>query len=251
MPGRRALVIVGKAPRAGQSKTRLVPPLSPSDAAELSGAFLRDTAELGLALGWECVTVVHPAAGGERELLARLLPAGVRCIAQTGTGLGDALRGAFARHFSEGFRQVVLVNSDSPTLPRRLLDEACAALAKYDVVLGPSADGGYYLLGLRDPRPGLFDNIAWSTPRVLEQTLARAAGSTVALVDEWFDVDEPADLVRLQADLRAQPADVAPHTRKVLEGLATLIARGVRPSESRTQDESRPSSVSEEVLGGR
>jgi len=243
MPGQRALVIVGKAPRPGRSKTRLVPPLSPSDAAALAAAFLYDTAELGIGLGWERVTVVHPDVDDEADRLGDLLPRGIRCQAQAGNGLGDALRGAFAAHFADGFVKVVLIDSDSPTLPRRLLDEACAALERHEVVLGPSADGGYYLLGLRKHQPALFDGIAWSTPRVLEQTVQRAAGLSLKLLDEWYDVDEPADLFRLQADLLHQPAAVASRTRAALRRLA-VIAPGAPPSECQARAESPPNSMS-------
>src|SRR4029450_7514968 len=109
---RRALVIVGKAPRPGRTKTRLVPPLSHDAAAALSGAFLLDTIETGLSLGWERVTIVHPAPRDEGDLLRRVVPPDVRLCAQSGAGLGDALRGAFAAHFAEGFERVVLVDSD-------------------------------------------------------------------------------------------------------------------------------------------
>jgi uncharacterized protein len=220
---RRALVIVGKAPRPGQAKTRLVPPLSPEDAAELARAFLLDTVALGLALGWECVSVVHPIEDG--DVLQALLPCGARCIAQSGTGLGAALRSAFAAHFSEGYERAVLIDSDSPTLPSRILQAACDQLDTHDVTIGPSADGGYYLLGLRQSRPRLFEGIAWSTPRVYAQTLERARGLRVHPLDKWYDVDTPDDLARLEADLRQQPADVATHTRTILQRV-TLRAAG-------------------------
>jgi uncharacterized protein len=219
---RRALVIVGKAPRPGQAKTRLVPPLSPEDAAELARAFLLDTVALGLALGWECVSVVHPIEDG--AVLQALLPRGVRCIAQSGSGLGAALRSAFAVHFGEGYERALLIDSDSPTLPSRVLQAACDQLDTHDVTIGPSADGGYYLVGLRQPRPRLFEGIAWSTPRVYVQTLERARGLRVQSVDEWYDIDTPDDLVRLGADLRQQPAAVAMHTRTILQRVTLRTA---------------------------
>jgi uncharacterized protein len=222
MPRQRALIIVGKAPRPGQSKTRLVPPLSPDDAAALSGAFLRDTVALALALNWERVSVVHPASPDEAELLAKLLPSGVRCAAQTGVGLGDALRSAFASHFAEGLSRVVLIDSDSPTLPPLLLEQACAALEEHDMAIGPSADGGYYLLALRQPRPSLFEDIAWSTDRVYQQTVQRAAGLLVHELPQWYDVDTLQDLSRLEADLRNEPMTVAVHTRAALAALGPL-----------------------------
>jgi uncharacterized protein len=213
---RRALVIVGKAPRPGRTKTRLVPPLSHDEAAALSRAFLLDTIETGLSLAWERVTVVHPALQDEADLVRRVVPPHVRLCAQAGVGLGDALRGAFATHFAEGFERVVLVDSDSPTLPPSILEAACAELDGNDVTIGPSVDGGYYLLGLRARCDRLFDGIAWSTPLVFEQTLERARPLRVHALPEWYDVDAPADLERLRAELARASRDVAPQTRRAL-----------------------------------
>jgi rSAM/selenodomain-associated transferase 1 len=217
---RRALVIVGKAPRPGRTKTRLVPPLSIDQAADLSSAFLLDTVELGRGLGWECVSVVHPAEPHEAEVLAQLLPPDVRLCAQVGLGLGSALQGAFAGHFAEQFDRVVLVDSDSPTLPSEVLHAACAGLDEYDVTLGPSVDGGYYLLGLRQQHDELFEGITWSTALVFAQTLRQARLLNVQCLPEWYDVDAPDDLRRLSEDLAQQPDHVAAHTRAVLARLA-------------------------------
>jgi rSAM/selenodomain-associated transferase 1 len=219
---RRALLIVGKAPEPGRTKTRLVPPLSAADAAALYAGFLQDSVEVGLDLRWEHVAVVHPRASGPP--LRRLLPSAVRLLEQPGHGLQDALAFAFATHFGLGFDRVVLVGSDNPTLPRSAIEAACAALDSHDVAIGPTTDGGYYLLGLRAPHVGLFDNIAWSTSVVAQQTLERAAslGLSTASVTEWYDVDEPADLDRLQRDLQVVPATVAPHTRAALARLTPV-----------------------------
>jgi rSAM/selenodomain-associated transferase 1 len=217
---RRALLIVGKAPEPGRTKTRLVPPLSPNEAAELYRGFLLDCVSLGLALGWERVSVVHPA--GSSQLLADFLPPAVTLFEQPGQGLGDALSSAFDRHLAEGFAKVVLIGSDNPTLPIEPIQEACAALDDHDLSIGPTTDGGYYLIGLRARHLGVFDAIDWSSPRVYAQTLARALdlGLRVHTVREWYDVDAPLDLARLRADLRAAPESVAPNTRAMLERLA-------------------------------
>ena len=217
---RRALVIVGKAPRPGASKTRLVPPLSSEEAAELSQAFLLDTVATGLSLGWECVCVVHPLEDG--AALRALLPSRVRCLVQAGHGLGDAIRGAFDGCFGEGYERVLLVDSDSPTLPARILDQASNLLRTHDVTVGPSVDGGYYMLGLREPHPELFNGIEWSTPRVLAQTLDRAGCLRVAVLETWYDVDTPDDLARLQAELQEQPTP-ASNTTQVLQRLTLRV----------------------------
>lgn len=218
----RALVIVGKAPEPGVTKTRLSPPLSAEQAADLYRGFLQDTAAMALGLGWERVTLVYPPrAGAERELAA-LLPAAVRLLAQPGEGLGAALPDAFARHFAEGFRRVVLIGSDNPTLPPELVEAAERGLDDHDLVIGPSADGGYYLLGMERLQRGLFERITWSTEVVYHETLKRARelGLRTHAVDEWYDVDTVADLDRLRAELTLLPPHLAASTRQVLADLS-------------------------------
>lgn len=217
---RRALVIVGKPPEPGLAKTRLVPPLTAADAAALYRGFLLDGVGLGRGLGWERVTVVHPEDGG--PALAALLPPTVCLLEQRGQGLSNALAQAFATHLAEGFDRVVLIGSDNPTLPPALIEQACAALDTHDVSIGPSTDGGYYLIGLREPHLELFQAVDWSTSRVFRQTLAHAErlGLRVRSVAEWYDVDEPPDLERLYHDLATSPTSVAPNTRAALELLS-------------------------------
>jgi rSAM/selenodomain-associated transferase 1 len=214
---RRACVIVAKAPQAGYAKTRLVPPLSAEGAARLYAGFLLDAVALGLGLGWEQVSVIHPV--GSRDALAELLPTDVRLVEQPARGLQAALSHAFEQHLSEGFERVVLIGSDNPTLTASPVVEACQALDRVDVAIGPSADGGYYLLGMKRLHPELFQGIAWSTSRVCAQTVsaARGVGLAVAHVAEWFDVDDAADLARLERELASSPSDVAPYTRRALE----------------------------------
>jgi len=114
-----------------------------------------------------------------------------------------------------GHPQALALNSDGPTLPATYLQQAMEQLNRAEVVLGPSQDGGYYLIGLKRPQPGLFVDIEWSSERVTAQTLARAEamGLRVALLPPWYDVDTAADLVRLQADLASLPAEALIHTR--------------------------------------
>ena len=221
---RRALLIVGKAPVPGQTKTRLVPPLTPEEAADLYRGFLLDCVNLGLELGWERVSVVHPR--GSSEVLAELLPPGLSLVAQAGHGLGDALSSAFERHLAEGFQRVVLIGSDNPTLPLEQIRAACDGLDDHDLSIGPTVDGGYYLIGMRAAHLDVFANIDWSTPRVCAQTLAQAQllGLRVHTVQEWYDVDEPPDLDRLRDDLCSLPDAVAPNTRAALDRLSLMAA---------------------------
>jgi hypothetical protein len=218
-PTRRApvVVVMAKRPVPGKTKTRLCPPLTPLEAAELYEALLRDTIGLVSSLrGIELAIAVTPrTAVGQMGTFA---PRGARMLAVEGADIGECLRSATEQLFSEGFTRVVAVNSDSPTLPAAYLERAAGLLESNDVVLGPAEDGGYYLIGLRRPQPGLFEGIAWSTDQVATQTLARAAelGLTMASLPEWYDVDTPAELERLREELVAQPFGMAPCTRAVL-----------------------------------
>ncbi|HEY1295857.1 MAG TPA: TIGR04282 family arsenosugar biosynthesis glycosyltransferase [Chloroflexota bacterium] len=222
---RRALIVVGKAPVAGSTKTRLVPPLSAEDAADLYRGFLLDTLELAASLGWERTSLVHPRGDGP-SLTALLGPARADLVEQRREGLGNALAYAFEHHFVAGSEAAVLIGSDNPTLSREPILEAASALREdADLTLGPTLDGGYYLIGMRQPQPRVFEDIDWSTPRVFAQTLARATevGLRVRRVAEWYDVDEPADLERLTREVAAGPATLAPHTRQVLERLRATM----------------------------
>ncbi|MBV9547945.1 MAG: TIGR04282 family arsenosugar biosynthesis glycosyltransferase [Chloroflexi bacterium] len=219
---RRALLIVAKAPEPGRTKTRLVPPLTPDQAAELSKAFLLDTLHLARQLAWERISVVAPA--GSATALAPLLPPEVILLEQRGIGLGDALRHAFASHFAESFSRVVLIGSDSPTLPAAFIRQACAALERFDLSVGPSVDGGYYLIGMRQPHLGVFEDISWSTASVFAETLQRAHALSlnVSTLPTWYDVDDAEHLARLRNELRSSPADLAPHTRAALQTLSLV-----------------------------
>lgn len=216
--GRCAVVVIAKAPRAGASKTRLCPPLSPVQAAELAQAFLCDTLELALGLSDAMVTIFHSGAAEGVEILRGVASSKVGVMGQLSRGLGAGLVEAAARHFAAGAGSVLLIDSDSPTLPPAYLAQARAALATHDAVLGPCEDGGYYLLGLRTPRPGLFEDIAWSTPAVVAQTLdrARTLGLSMELLPTWYDVDDDDALTRLRAELCRCP-DGARQTRACLE----------------------------------
>lgn len=219
-----ALAIFAKAPVAGQVKTRLCPPLTPERAAELSRCFLLDTLER--MCGLEAVEVFVAISPTDSESLFRsLIPFPVRYRPQRGASLGERQFNTLGDMMSAGFSRALIIGSDIPTLPvayvqeafRRLEDPAC------DAVFGPSHDGGYYLVGARQPHRRLFENIVWSTPQVLQQTLAQARkyGYAVALVPPWYDVDRPQDLPRLVRDAqeRAGGPDDAPRTRRALARL--------------------------------
>jgi len=217
MRGAAAVVIMAKLPVPGTTKTRLCPPLTPDQAAELSEALLKDTVRLVSSVrGIEMAVAVSPTSAVDQ--MRQLLPGCARIFAVEGASIGDCLSSAMDRLFSEGFYRVAALNADSPTLPAAYLEQAAKLLESHDVVLGPAEDGGYYLIGLRRPQPRLFEGIAWSTDQVASQTLARAAalGLTVARLPGWYDVDTPAELERLRKELVTQPRGIAPCTRAFL-----------------------------------
>ena len=206
-----ALAMMIKAPRAGASKTRLVPPLTHEEAARLSVCFLRDTAEniaagCAVAGGGACGVAAYTPAGAE-SAFDGLLPADFALLAQRGETFGERLFYAAEDLLAAGFDSVCLIDSDSPTLPTGALAAAAAELARPGdrVVVGPADDGGYYLVGLKSAHRRLFEEIEWSTGRVLAQTIERAheCGLEVGLLPAWYDVDDAATLARLCAELFA------------------------------------------------
>lgn len=224
---RCACAVMTKEPRAGQVKTRLCPPLTPEEAAALNLCFLRDLAaaidhaEEG-AQGVGCYTPV-----GAEAVYRSLFPADFKLIAQRSGNFGERLAGAVEDLLSAGFASVCLINSDSPTVPSSVFTEATRLLAQphAKVVLGPSDDGGYYLIGMRKLHSRLFEKIDWSTDRVCGQTIERAAeiGLAVHLLPNCYDVDERATLQRLCEDLlrpnESRNEETAPATRAFLRGI--------------------------------
>jgi rSAM/selenodomain-associated transferase 1 len=217
-----ALAVMTKAPRAGQVKTRLVPPLTPAEAADLNRCFLRDTASaLTRACGeLACGVAVYTPRGAESDY-TEILPSEFLLLEQRSGLFGERLIGAAEDLFRVGFASVCLIDSDSPTVPADWYAQAATVLSRHDdrVVLGPSEDGGYYLIGLKNLHPRLFEDIDWSTPRVLEQTIARAneLRLLVELLPTGYDVDDRLTLRRLRDELLGSDANsFAPDTREFL-----------------------------------
>jgi uncharacterized protein len=214
---------MAKASAPGRAKTRLVPPLTFAQAADLNTAFLQDVAE-NLALAGEQaraaanLSIVGYAAygpPGSSDFFRRILPAAIGLIEAWLPNFGDCLSHTIDEILRRGHQSAVVLNSDSPTLPTALLVETAEALARPGdrAVLGPSTDGGYYLLGLKAPHRRMFEDITWSTALVAEQTLARAReiGLEVHLLPAWYDVDDIEALDRLVAEVSGAGGEHASH----------------------------------------
>jgi hypothetical protein len=213
-------------------KTRLTPPLTPAEAAALNVCFLRD-----LSTSIAIATQQSPARGvaiytpvGRESAYDEILPADFLLLPQRGDQFGERLELAVADLLAAGFGSVCLINSDSPTVPAQSFVEAAKELAKPGerIVLGPSDDGGYYLIGLKTLHRAVFENIDWSTERVLEQTLQRAAeiGVTVHRLPRGFDIDDRETLRRLCDELLENDrVDVAPNSRAFLKSIVKTEGR--------------------------
>ena len=225
-----AAVLFAREPLAGEVKTRLQPRLSAVQAAGLYTAFLRDgAAALAASKARRKIVAVAPP-GGVPSVGALLRGhAGLSFEGQPAGSLGERMEALCRRAAGAGCGRVVLIGSDSPTLPSSSIDEALGRLRAADVVIGPCVDGGYYLIGLRAAAlpaaaPAVFRGIEWGTGRVLEQTLsALPAGLDLSLMPPWYDVDAPEDAAFLRAHLealaRAGDGTTGRHSRAALRGL--------------------------------
>lgn len=215
---RAAIIVMTKAPRAGAVKTRLAPLLTAEKAAALARCFACDTITSALRVNQnrsnaQTIVAYAPADGrAEIEAILKRSPAAplmkrLKWIAQRGADLGARLANVCTDAFAGGRNPIVIIGTDSPTLPHAYLETAITRLShnECDLALGATEDGGYYLIGLREPQPGIFQAVAWSTPRVYRQTLRQAAQLSLRICElpRWYDIDEPRDLQRLHDELNA------------------------------------------------
>ena len=197
-------VLFAKQPAPGAVKTRLQSHLSAAEAARLYEAMLLDCATALQETQAAAKVVAFTPAHAEEALRALLAPIGTfEYVPQIEADLGQRLEGLMQWAFARGAERVVLVGSDSPSLPAAYIDEGLVLLRDKEVVLGPSTDGGYYLVGQKKGASRIFENVAWSTGMVLEQTLARLGTQTLGLLPPWYDVDTPAEAGFLKVHLEA------------------------------------------------
>jgi rSAM/selenodomain-associated transferase 1 len=213
-----SLLVFAKVPRPGTVKTRLTPALTPAEAARLYTAFLRDTLRQVVQLEVDVRLYLAPPLpeGGIDGL-----PAEVSVHTQTGDGLGERMKQAFRESLGDGVERAVVMGSDHPTLPSSFLWQAFRSLDDpQSLCVGPTEDGGFYLLGMTSVYPQLFDDMAYSHSEVFSETLARAerTDAEITVLPEWYDVDTPRDLGRMLADLDTDRVD-APNTRRIAERL--------------------------------
>jgi len=196
---RPVIILFAKAPQPGQVKTRLIPNLTAGQAAALHSAFVQDT--LAKALQIRSADVELHTGVPCPDWADYKVPQRLQCSGDLGARMYDSLRAALG----EGRPQAVILGTDSPTLPASHLIELL--------------DGGYYAFAARRIHPAMFDGVPWSAPDTLDRTIdaVRACGLGVAVTSPWYDVDEPADLLRLEKE-----PDLPPHTSQCLREFATL-----------------------------
>ncbi|MBI2761094.1 MAG: TIGR04282 family arsenosugar biosynthesis glycosyltransferase [Chloroflexi bacterium] len=221
-----------KWPEPGRAKTRLCPPLTSDEAAGLARCFLLDTLASAAGVGADLWLAFAPFSDAGR--FRALAGPDVGLIPAEAPDLGGALAEAQRAALALGYRRVALVGADLPHLPAVRYTEAFAALADADVSIGPSADGGYYLLAAARSTPRLFERVAWSTSAVYRQTLTRASesGLRVAIIEQCDDVDTADDLPWLTETLRRAPG--AGHTLSFLEAMEQFGSRSSGSSPART-----------------
>jgi rSAM/selenodomain-associated transferase 1 len=221
-----AIALFAKAPLAGRVKTRLVPPLTHEDAARVARASLEDTARFivpEVAAPWTLFL------DGEADAATRGLAeeTGLSILPQEGPELGARLKAAFRALRERGARRVLAIGSDSPTLDPVRIQEGIESLGVCDMALGPSEDGGYYLIGTSGSHESIFDEIPWGSASAAAVTLerARASGLEVRLLAPWYDLDDPESLRRAYEIARPESA-----LREVLEGLKEKLDLVSRPA---------------------
>jgi len=218
---KRALIVFVKSPVPGNVKTRLIPHLSAEESAGLYRCFVLDI--LGALLPHDTdgrLIVAYQPSTKMPDLAWTGFRRPPEFFRQEGQSLGERLVHAFGTAFGRGCRQVVLIGSDSPTLPPSYIEQAFSALQEADVVVGPATDGGYYLIGLSRPCLKLFDDVAWSTDQVFERTvqIAESQGFRLRILPTHYDVDTTDDLGVLSREL-ATTGGIAPQTGRFLADL--------------------------------
>lgn len=195
-----AAILFARNPVPGEVKTRLQSEWDADTVCKVYEAFLEDARLQLLGLqSTDCFVSIHSEQG--RSYFDSFSACGFRVVEQEGADLGQRMRHAFAERFGEGYDSVVIIGSDSPTMPVHYLEQAFES--KKDLVLGPSTDGGYYLIGMSGKVTEVFEGIDWGTDKVLSSTQEKIkkVGASLSLLPPWYDIDTPADLRFLKTHL--------------------------------------------------
>jgi len=191
---KNCLIVFAKEPLKGRVKTRLGEHYTEEECVDLYKSFLHFTIELTHKITCDKKILAYDSEG-EPDFL-RQIAAGFEFYEQKGAKLGEKMYNAIEYAYRSGASNVIIIGSDSPTLPSDFVDKAFAALDLYDVVIGPCRDGGYYLIGMKEPCPGIFEGIKWSTETVLRDTLlnVKRLDKKYMILEEWYDIDKPEDV---------------------------------------------------------
>lgn len=216
-----ALMIMAKQPTDGSTKTRLSPFLTSAEAARFYEALLRDTIALAALLSEVAELVIAITPPESIEYFNEISPPDALLLPVEGQHIGECLEKGLKWLFEEGYTKGLAFNSDGPSLPLAVLQQAIHSLDEVETVLGPSQDGGYYLIGMRRLYPELFQGISWSTGQVFIQTLERARqlGLKTFLTQLWYDIDTAEDLLFLRDEIALGKVEGLRYTRGFLEGL--------------------------------
>jgi rSAM/selenodomain-associated transferase 1 len=216
---KRCLIVFAKEPIKGRVKTRLSPYLTESQCTELYKAFLKDIISMAQRIRCEERILAYESYNKDPAYLKKIA-SDFLLYRQKGKDLGQKMHNAFKFAKDNNASKVVIIGSDFPNLPVSFIEDAFCQLDTKDIVLGPSSDGGFYLIGLKIPHRGLFTRIDWGTNTVLKDTLrnARALKKKIARLEKWYDVDDPGTLIRLIRDLkRGKNSTIAKWTRRFLK----------------------------------
>lgn len=221
---KECLIIFAKEPKKGKVKTRLLGYLSEIQCVNLYKAFLRDTLDLAREIACKHKILAYDSHGESPSYLKKIAPRHT-FYKQKGACLGERMHNAFRFAKDAGASKMVIIGSDSPSLPASSINKAFGLLDHVDLVLGPSLDGGYYLIGLKSPCAGLFKGIAWSSPTVLKDTIKNIhkLKKSIALLDKRYDIDDARALFRLKKDLsKIKNKGIAEWTRKFMNSVIQL-----------------------------
>jgi hypothetical protein len=214
-----AMIVMCKSPAAGTVKTRLAPFLSAEKAADLAACFAVDAVKKAQNI---CENTIV-AFTGEKEMLETILPQNLVWVRQTGADLGERMHNALRFAFEQNFSPLVVIGTDSPTLPSEYIKVAIKILQEKltDAVIGETEDGGFYLVGLNQPNQQIFQNVRWSSPETFLQTVRNIKQLNLhfTTLPVWYDVDTPEDLRRLKTEIEnnARAGEIAPETASWLE----------------------------------